>query len=198
MPSVAVGIGILGVNLFSGVQQAQALKRQGAYQRSMYELNARFAEINAEDAIRRGDRAARDLKTQSRGLIGSQRVGFAAQGVSVDTGTAVAVQEDTDRLSTIDAMTIKNNAWREAWGYRVEAATGRAQGQMAQTAAGNAARSTLLTAGLQGITGFVSAGGFKGISSYLQSSEAPLTTDFFNAGGSQLNAPVNPYMPLFE
>jgi hypothetical protein len=69
---------------------------------------------------------------------------LAQQGQSVqisgsrnDRATAV--------LSTLDAATIKNNAAREAWGYKVQAQDYQNRGDILLTNADNEATSTLLT-----------------------------------------------------
>jgi hypothetical protein len=54
-------------------------------------------------------------------VIGTQRAEFAAQGVDVGSGSAVDVQKDTAYQGEIDALTLRTNAAREAWGYTVEA-----------------------------------------------------------------------------
>ena len=46
-------------------------------------------------------------------------------------------------------MTIENNAWREAWGYKVQAVSGQGQAAQTRLAANNVMDNTLLTGGLQ-------------------------------------------------
>lgn len=136
----------------SSYAQATAAELQGDFQKSQYEANAKFSELRAEDAIRRGDREAIEVKKAGKRVIGSQRAALAAQGIEVDSGTAVEVQADTAGMAAEDALRAKNNAWREAWGYRVEAANARGQGRWAAMAAENTARSTLVTGGLKAAT----------------------------------------------
>ncbi len=51
----------------------------------------------------------------------------------------------------MDALTVKNNAWREAWGYKAQARSYRTQGALSRLASRNEANSTLLTGGLQAV-----------------------------------------------
>ena len=123
--------------------------------------------------------AARDLRTLCSGCafgpaivyfvpgparqrfrIGEQRVALAAQGIDIDQGSALEIQLQTAEFVSQDALTISNNAWREAWGFRAEANSLRFQGQFAQLAASSKARSTLITGGLKGLTSFLKAGSF--------------------------------------
>ncbi len=128
---------------------AQAQRAQGEFQRSQYELNARYSELQAKDAERRGTLAANRKRLEGRQVQGAQRAALAAQGLDVNSGTAAIVQGETQTLSELDAITIKNNAFREAWGHRVSAITDRSRGRFASMAGRYGARNTLLTGGLQ-------------------------------------------------
>ncbi len=93
--------------------------------------NASVAELQAEDAIARGHDEEGRFRAGVRGLIGSQRAGFAGQNVDVGVGSAVDVQADAAFLGELDALTIRNNAAREALGYHVEAENATRRGQIA-------------------------------------------------------------------
>jgi hypothetical protein len=54
-------------------------------------------------------------------MVGTQRAGFAAGNIDVGSGSAVDVQADTAFMGELDALQIRTNAAREAWGYSVEA-----------------------------------------------------------------------------
>lgn len=143
-------LGLLQVG--QGISQSRAINAQGDYQKSIFDINARFADIQAKDAIMRGDKEAVALKTQAKKLIGKQRVSLAAQGVDIESGSALELQEDTAELAEADAMTIKNNAWKEAWGYRTQAFDLRNQGVFAKLSAKTRATNTLLTSGINAIS----------------------------------------------
>lgn len=138
----AIGTGVQGFN------QARASSAEGAYQKQIYDSNAQIAEIQAQDAIDRGNKDAKELKKQGKRLIGAQRAALAAQGIEVNDADALALQMDTAGSTAQDALKIKNNAWREAWGFRVQGANYRSQGELANLAAKNKSRNTILTTGL--------------------------------------------------
>jgi len=140
-----VGVGAQAAGAYT---QSQALRAQGDYQKQIADQNAATARLQAEDAIKRGERESHLIRMRTRQLRGSQRAAFAAQGVDVDTGSAADLQADTVALGALDAMTRQNNAYFEAWGFRSEAAAESHQGRMRQRAARSAARSTIATGGL--------------------------------------------------
>jgi hypothetical protein len=147
-----------GISGMAGASaQARAIETQGAYQKTMFELNTKFAQLQADDAIRRGDAEVAAHKGQVKKLIGSQRAAMAAQGIEIDSGSAMDVQSDTAMLGELDAMKIKTNAYREAYGYKVEAMNNTMQGELAASAAKNAARNTRVTGGLQAVNGVMNA-----------------------------------------
>lgn len=149
---LALSSGVQSVSAVGqGYAQSQALKARGDYESRMMELNARRAELSAADAIRRGEKDATEVKKQAKKLVGSQRAAMAAQGIVLDDGSALDIQEDTAAMGAEDAMTVRNNAWREAWGFRTQASDYRGQAKFARMAARNEARTTLLTGGMRAL-----------------------------------------------
>jgi len=141
-------IATTGLQTFS---QYNAVKSQGEYQKNVYETNARFANVQAEDAIRRGDKNSESHLKQVRALIGGQRATLAAQNVEIDSGSPLAVQMDTAGIGALDALEIRNNAWRESWGFKVQSADFQSKARFAMLEARNKANNTLLTGGLQAL-----------------------------------------------
>lgn len=125
--------------------QANAYALQGKYGRTMGNLNARMAGIQADDALMAGDREAQRLGIRTRQLIGEQRASAAAQGVSVNSGSPLALQADTAALSALDQATIRNNAWKQAMGLRMQSSSDYARAQMAYRSGQYNATNTLLS-----------------------------------------------------
>lgn len=158
--STNILLGLTAMNTLNQVntqrQQASAMDQQGAYQWRLAEWNANIAEQAAKDAISRGDIEAGRVRSGTRQTVGSQRAALAAQGIDVNTGSAADVQSDTARIGALDELTARNNAAREAWGYKVQAWNERTQGQLAKLGSKNAAKAlrqqswgTVLTGAVQ-------------------------------------------------
>ena len=133
----------------SAYTQSRAIKSQGQYERGVANINAGFSTLQAEDALARGEQDATAYQRQGRQLIGAQRARMAAQGLDLESGSALDVQEDTAAAVAQDVVAIRTNAWREAFGYRMDALNYKYAGQFAMSDARNRARSTALTAGIQ-------------------------------------------------
>lgn len=121
-------------------RQAAAMRAQGRYEAAAYDRNAQLAEQQATDAIARGDVAAATRRTQGRLEQGSARAAMAGGGVQVGVGSAGDVEENIARLGALDIATIRNNAAREAWGYRVQGADYTERGRLTRIGAEQAAR----------------------------------------------------------
>lgn len=106
---------------------AQLIEQGAALNAGVHDFNAVALENQAKDAIQRGKEYEDIFRKQIRGIIGSQRVSFAAQGVDIGDGSAAEVQADTAKQGELDAIAIRTNASREAWGYTISAEGERLQ-----------------------------------------------------------------------
>lgn len=134
-----------GLKLSEGIQQSSAIEAQSGYQAKMLEINKQFAEFQGEDAIKRGEKTVIDYNQKLSQLMGTQRTSYAGQGVSVGEGSAAQVAEDTAVRGAQDVVTIRSNAWREAWGYRVQAMDLQGQADLTRMGGQFQSRQSLLT-----------------------------------------------------
>lgn len=122
-------------------QAAQGARRQGNYEAQLLESQAGYADQQAKDAINIGTENESRHLAAVRQLIGSQRAGFAGQGVDVSNGSALDAQLDSAAMGAIDSTTIRNNARRQAWGFQVESADLRQRAKLTRAGGKNLATS---------------------------------------------------------
>ncbi len=144
-PLIAMGVASLVMQYVGSRKTAAATKAAGEAQKKVAEssaevldYNAMIADLQAKDAIARGAEAESRFRSQIRGTIGAQRAGIAAGNVDVSFGSAVDVQGDAAFLGELDALTLRTNAAREAWGYRVQATDIRKKAEIARKEGVNA------------------------------------------------------------
>ena len=151
----------LGTTLLGGVLQARAQQQAGQAQQASANFQAQVARNNqivaerqAQDAILRGAGLETEKRFETQRLIGQQRAALAANGVVVSQGSALDITAGTAGLGELDALTIRNNAQREAFGFRARGAGFAAdatllqtQGEQANRAARSASFGTLLGTG---------------------------------------------------
>ncbi len=106
---------------------AQIIEQTAETNAGILDFNGRTAEAQGRDAIRRGFVDEERYGLFGRQTEGSQRAGFAGQGVSVDTGSPLDVVADTRYTVHQDLMEIRVAAAREAWGFQVDAQNSRMQ-----------------------------------------------------------------------
>lgn len=145
-----------GAGLAGSVMAARGQRAEGRYARAAYEVNARQAELAAQDALDRGEVEAASIRRQGKQVMGAQRAALAAQGITGET--PAALMGETALSAGFDADQARSNAWREAWGFRQQAQDLRRQGKMTQQGLRNQAKSTLLTGGLAFARGLTEVG----------------------------------------
>jgi hypothetical protein len=149
--AIAATVVSAAVSAYGAVQQGNAAKNAAEYQSAVNRNNQQVAEWQAGDAIRRGEEAERQHRLRVAGVIGKQKSSMAANGVDLSSGSPLDIIGDTALFAELDALTIRSNAEREAYGYRVQSSNFAAnsrlnlmQGSQAQTAGMIGAGATLL------------------------------------------------------
>lgn len=109
------------IGLVGGMMQAQGQTQNADFQSGMMKQNADFKMRTADETINAGNTSADWQRVRAGQAVGTQRSAQAANGIDVNSGSAAQLQDDTAMLGELDALTIQNNAAREAYGYRVQA-----------------------------------------------------------------------------
>lgn len=124
---MALAIAGMGLNLLGGMSQAAGARAQGTaqaesygYQAMIARNNAQMAQRNAQWTSEQGEVGSTVEGMKTGAQVASMKAAQAAGGVDVNTGSAVSVRDAALRLGAINALTIKSNKAREAWGYQVD------------------------------------------------------------------------------
>lgn len=140
-----------GMSVMGAYNQSRATKAGYEYQAAVERNNAVLATQRSADAIRRGQQAEGAQRLKGAQVASAQRARLAANGVSLDEGSALNLLQDTEYMTDVDALTIRDNAKREAWGFQVQSQNASNNGQMLATRASN--ESPLFNAGTALISG---------------------------------------------
>lgn len=139
-------------------QQAESQAGAARYQAQVAKNNQDVANQLAAQAGQEGEAQVSRKRLQTAAIIGSQQAAQAASGLDVNKGTALDVRSSAAELGELDALTIRNAAEKQAFGYKQAGLSYGAQAQLDQATAENA-----LTAG--NINSFASlAGGVSSVS----------------------------------
>lgn len=100
---------------------SQLIEQGSELNAGVEDFNAAALEAQGKDAITQGAEQETIFRQQLQGTIATQRAEFAGQGVDVGSGSALDVQKDTAYQGELDALTIRTNAARAAWGFTTNA-----------------------------------------------------------------------------
>lgn len=126
-----VSLALTAVSAIAGmagsIMQGKSQAATASYQAAVAQNQAKAANINAGYAIQAGQQREQAARMRTAGLIGAERAGAAAHGVDANTGSMVDIQSDSAMLGELDALTIRNNAAREAYNYKVQGMGAKAE-----------------------------------------------------------------------
>lgn len=120
---IAGGAAIVGGSLLSakGEKKAgRAAEDAANFQAQTAEGNREFAEQLADDAIARGNVEEQKQRVITSQFVARQEVALAASGQVVGVGSAKDLTESTETIGELEALTIRQNALKEAEGFRRE------------------------------------------------------------------------------
>lgn len=143
---VAAGAGA-ATSAYGSIQQGRAQSAQADYQSAVGRNNAIIAEQQARDAEERGAAAETAQRRQTAQLAGHQRAAMAANGVDLSSGSPLDILGDTAQFGELDALTVRSNAAREAYGFRNQGAQFTADAGAAKLAGKNAKSASYISAG---------------------------------------------------
>lgn len=120
--AVSLGAAGIGLTAYSQIQQSRAENKAAEFNAEMSTNNAAVAAMEATDAKVRGGEEEKKLRQQTEELKGRQRAAYAASGVQVDEGSSLDSLANTAMYGEDDALTLRANSAREAWGHEVQSA----------------------------------------------------------------------------
>lgn len=119
-----------GLAAYGAAQSASAQSAAANYQAAVAANNALIAKQQAQATTQAGDITASNTLMAAGQRTASIRAAAAASGVDADTGTPVSLQSDSAKLGMLDALTVRNNAARQAYSQQAAAVGDTAQSQL--------------------------------------------------------------------
>lgn len=129
-----VGLASLGASAIGGAagaygsyMQGQATAGAAKYNAAISKEQAALSEQKATMAGQAGEQQAAMQEQKTRATVGAIKAAQAGSGLEVDVGSAPDVRASAAELGQLDALTIRSNAAKEAYGYRTQAVSEKAQ-----------------------------------------------------------------------
>lgn len=139
----AAGAGISAIGAITG---GIAARNAANYQATVARNNQTIALQNAARAEQAGNVQAEAQGRKGAAQVAGIKVGQAASGVNVNTGSAVDVQAGQREINQLDTETVLNNAELHSYGYRSQASNFDAESKLDEAKANNAVPAAALSA----------------------------------------------------
>ncbi len=127
-PYLMAGSAALGA--ISSIQAGQQASQSAKYNAAVQDNNAQLATQNATMAGREGAANAAIEQQKTRAAVGGIKAAQAANNIDVNSGSAVDVRSSAAELGELNAISIRSNAARTAYGYQTQSASDTAQSQL--------------------------------------------------------------------
>lgn len=120
------GIGA-AVSVGGAMESANAQAAQANYQAQVAANNQTIANQNAQYALKAGEAQAQTAGMEGRAASGGVRAAEAANGLDVNSGSALDVQASQREANVLNVENVKQNAALQAYGFRTQATSFGAQ-----------------------------------------------------------------------
>lgn len=128
--SAALTLAGTGAKVAGQLKGGQSSSEADAYKAQVAENNAIAEEQMATRVVQGGEVSSDVAGLRTAANVGDTKSKQAANGIDVNTGSAVDVQSGVATAGRFNQLTTLSNAQLQGYGYRVKAAQDRAQAQL--------------------------------------------------------------------
>ena len=159
---MAIMMAIAVIKALAGISAAKdneiATNTQNKIATMQTAFNNETRAIQRREITKAGDLQAANIGKATSGLIGAQKVGYAGQGVDVDSETAQILKDQAREDAQADMETSRMNSAKKAWGLDVESSDATSRTRIENKARMNMADAANMSAGVSGLAGIITAG----------------------------------------
>ena len=120
------------------IQSGAAQSAAAGYQAQVAANNEKIAQQNAAQATATGAVQVEQQGIKTKAEVGAIKAAQAASNIDVNTGSALDVRSSAAALGELDALTIRSNAEKQAYGYETQATSFAGQQSLAESEASEA------------------------------------------------------------
>jgi hypothetical protein len=147
------------VGAYGALKSASAQSQAAKFNASVANQNASIQKINSQIAEQSGEAQAGIQGQKTKMAIGQTVAGEGASGVDIGGGSFANVRGSMRELGESDSNTLRSNAAREAYGYKVKSTGDTSQAELSTFEAGQASEAGGISAAgtfLGGVSGAAS------------------------------------------
>ncbi len=128
--AIAALAGSAGIGAMGAIQQGNAQAASAGYNAKIAAQNAQIATKNAEYIGAQGNENVAAESQKTRAAEGAITANQGASGVNVNTGSAVDVRESAAKVGMLNALNVRSQAARQAYGQQIQSTSDMAQSQL--------------------------------------------------------------------
>ena len=147
MVAIAATVASTAISAVGAANQAQAQSNAANYNAAVAAENQQIANTSAQQAAAAGEAKAEQAALETRAKVGGIKAQQAASNIDVNSGSAVDVRSSADQLGELNALTVRSNAAKQAWGYQTQGASYGAQSTLDKYQADSASSAGALNVG---------------------------------------------------
>lgn len=139
LPAVAAVAAVAGAGVaaYGTIESGQAQSASAKYNAQIAQQNQQLAKQSAVMAGQAGEAQAAQQQQKTRAEVGAITTARAASGVDANSGSALDVRSSAAELGELNALTIRENATKEAYGYETQGIGFGNQANLEQSQAAN-------------------------------------------------------------
>lgn len=161
---IAIGstVASAGVGAMGAIQQGQSQAAAAGYNAKVAAQNAGIATKNASYIGAQGEQNVAAEGAKTKATEGAITVNQGASGVNINSGSAVDVRESAAKVGMLNALNVRSQAARAAYGQQVQATSDIAQSQLLRSQQKSDIKAGYLNAGATILGGAGKAAMFAG------------------------------------
>lgn len=144
--AIAATLASGAISAYGQMEQGKAAQQSGLYQAAVARNNKIIAERAAEAEKMQGLSESEQNDYKVRSVAGTQKAIQAANGIDVNSGTALAIRKGTVEMGTYDSEMIRANAGKKAYNYLVQAQNFESEARFKTMEGDNARRASKIAA----------------------------------------------------
>jgi hypothetical protein len=137
MDPATLGASSMAASAAGSLQKGFASSSADNYNAKIASTNAAIAMQDAQFAGAEGNIQVGNEEIKNKATMGTIKANQAASGIDVNSGSAAKVQESQAEIGQLNAMTIRSEAARKAYGFETQAAQFKGQESLDKSAAKN-------------------------------------------------------------
>lgn len=155
--ATAATIGSTAISALGSIQQSRANSAAAGYNAKVAAQNAELQTKNANFAGAKGEQDVAAEGAKNKAALAATLAAQGASGVDVNSESSVNTRQSEAKIGALNALTVRSNAAKEAYGYQVGASSEAAQEKLLKKQASYDTTGGYLNAGATVLGGISSA-----------------------------------------